>query len=1040
MMDIRKGLGILLCVMLGGLISSPAFAQYTTSSISGVVTDDAGNPVSNATVVVVHEPTGTRRETTSQDNGRYRASGLRVGGPYTVTVTKNDFQGDRFEEVYIALQEDYELNVQMAEGTAQLDALEVVGTAQTAGIFSPDYKGTQTTVTRESIDTLPTISRSLNDYARLDPRVTVLDDDFVELSVAGQNGRYNNITIDSVPSNDEFGLESSGLPARNQVISIEAIDEFQINIAPYDVSQANFVGAGINAVTKSGTNEFDGSVYYLFRDDDFIGEDEDGNDFREFEEDIYGFTFGGPILKDKLFFFTSYEHFERNQPGPSDFFMPSDAALQQIISAANGYGFDPGAIQSPSDLIEEDDELLVKLDWNVSNNHRASFQYTKTEGNDVQIGGRFGSGFSFGSYWFNNDFDRDAYVAHLYSDWTPNLTTEFNISYSEFDKLPTFQQRLPQVTILDVEGVGGTSGEVVFGTEEFRHANRLASETMTAFGAAEYLWGNHTLKFGFDYKENDFFNTFVFGSLGTYEFDTVADFVAGNPSFYQYRIGSDPSDPFPAADWAYDNLGFFIQDTWDISYNLTVTYGFRYDIPSVDDSPLYNPLFEQTFGFRNDGTIDGNELFQPRIGFNWDLGGDYAQQIRGGVGLFQGSAAGVWLSNPFTNPGGNVDVYREFSFDDGELSFSADPDNQPIPAGGALSATQDVDVINPNFEQPSVWRANLAYDRELPWYGINMTVEALHSEVNEAIQYEHLNLGAPTGILPDGRFTYYCDPANASGFRCNSDEAFNDVLLLSNTGKGSATNFTVEFSKAWQNGLNATLAYTTGRADDVNPGTSSRAISNWNNRAVFNPNENVSSTSNQEVQERLIAALQWNNQLFGNYNTSVGLFFESRSGRPFSFTFDNDANGDRIFDNDLLFVPNPGDVVFTDPAEEAQFFEIVNEYSCLRQFQGTVVTRNHCKSPNTKSLDLRFTQEFPTFGDVKGEFIFNVLNLGNLIDDDWGHIDQVGFEYVAEIVDYEGLTEDGRYIYDLRRDSFFRRQDGVAQSRWQIQMGLKFKF
>jgi len=595
---------------------------------------------------------------------------------------------------------------------------------------------------------------------------------------------------------------------------------------------------------------------------------------------------------------------------------------------------------------------------------------------------------------------------------------------------------LPQI---EIENVGG-SNSVFLGTERFRHANNLEVDTTTAYFAGEWLTGAHTIKFGIDYKENDTFNEFVFSSLGSYVFDSIDDFEAGIPREFDYRIGSDPSNPFPAADWSYNTVGLFAQDTWEIAYNFSLTYGLRIDLPEVDDSPLFNPLFTDTFGFRNDGTIDGNEVIQPRIGFNWDFSGEYSQQLRGGFGLFQGSAAGVWLSNPFTNPGGNLNVFNERQFADGELAFSADPDNQPIPGAGPGVAAQDVDVLAEDFEQPTVWKANLAYDRELPW-GVNMTLEVQHSETENGIQYEHLNLGAPTGNLPDGRLSYFCDTASGSGDRCNADSRFDDVVLLRNSDLGSTTNFTAEFSKTFGDNWNTSLAYTTGRSDDVNSGTSSRAISNWNNRAVFNPNEEVEGVSNYEIRERLIASVQWRDQLFDGLDTSVGVFFESRSGRAFSFTFDNDANGDDIRDNDLLFVPaNPGDVQLTDPAEEAAFFDLVNSTPCLSRFSGGTVTRGHCRSPNTKSFDVKISQEIPGFGYGTGEIFFNILNFGNLINDDWGHIDEVPFEYVAEVVDFEGLTDDGRFIYDLTRTDFTRRQDGSGQSRWSVQLGLKFTF
>ncbi len=1043
-----KLLKSLLVVAAAVLVALPAYAQFSTSSIAGVVTDEAGNPVPSAEILIVHEPTGTAKTVVTQASGRYRASGLRVGGPYTVTVTKNGFQGDQFGEVYTALSDEYKLDAQIQSGSAQLGSIEVVGNAVTAGQFGPDSKGTMTTITRDQIENYPTISRSLNDFARLDPRVVVIDKARQELSVAGQNNRYNNLTIDNVPANDEFGLNASGLPARNQVISIETIEEFQVNISPYDVTQSNFNGASINAITKSGTNEFDGSVYYLFRDDSMIGENENGAEFNNFEEDIYGFTVGGPIIKDKLFFFVGYEKFDRTEPGPGIGLRGSDAStifdtdiadIQRIADIAqSSYGIDVGTLDAPNNLVDEDEQLLVKFDWNLNATNRLQLTYTKNEGAEAILPDRNRTEFSLGSYWYTSQIERDALSLIWFSDWTPNLSTEVNISKSGYDSNPITRSRLPSVEI-ETDG-----GGVFFGTERFRHANALSTDVTTFYAAAEYVTGDHNIKFGMDYKQTDINNVFVNDSLGAYQFLSIDDFAAGIPDTYSYRIGSDPADPFPAADWTLENIGLFIQDSWDVAYNFSLTFGVRIDIPNVDDTPLFNPLFTDTFGFRNDATIDGNEIVQPRVGFNWDLSeGQYASQLRGGVGLFAGSSAGVWLSNPFTNPGGNLNVFTE----DDTIRFSPDPDNQPLPAGGADARRQDVDVVDPNLEQPTIWRTNLAYDRELPW-GISGTAELVHTEVENAIQYRHLNLGdpnvtaaTPNGLLPDGRESYWCNPASASGFRCNADSNFNDVLLLENTGEGSSTNFTLDFNKRFNDNWAVRVGKTWSRSDAVNPGTSSRAISNWDNRATFNPNEEQETTANYEIQSRTVASIEFRDNLFGDLETGVTLFWEKRSGRPFSFTFDNDANGDRVFDNDLLFVPAaPGDVQFTDPAEEAQFFALVDATPCLNEFRGTVVTRNHCRSESVSTLDVSIRQELPFFEWGSSEVYLNILNFGNIINDEWGRIDQVPFEYVAEAVNYRGLTDDGRYIYDLSRTEFTRREDGIGQSRWQVQLGVKIRF
>ena len=1041
-MKLQKFMAI--CVMSLAFAGS-AWAQNTTASMQGQAQDPSGSPLEGVSVEVIHVPSGTVKQTTTQAGGQWQVRNLRVGGPYTVTATKSGYQGTLAEDIQLGLSENLWVDLEL-ESAADVGDLQVVGSVM-GGTFSPDNMGTATTITRDQLDNLPSIGRSLNDFARLDPRITVVDKERGELSVAGQNNRYNNTSIDGVPTNDEFGLNANGQPSLNNSFSLETIEDITVEVSPYDVTQQNFVGGGINAVTRSGTNDFEGGFFYNFRNDDMIGEDENGNDFQDFDETTWGAHLSGPIVKDTLFFFLSYENFENSAPlrpvglagsNAANIFDLTQAELDEIISIAQGYGFDPGNDNAPSNIDNSDEKITAKIDWNISNNHRFSGRYSLVEAESLVVPNRSSFDYSLSSHWYQNSTETETFVGHLYSDWSSNFSTEVSLSSQSYESIPILGARKqPQVE------VETDAGSVWFGTELFRHANELYSDTKTAYAAGEWFLGDHTVKFGLDWKENDFDNVFVFSSLGQYVFESVDDFRTGNYDFYQLRIGTDPNDPFPAADWSYSTTGLFVQDTWDVNYNLTLQYGFRVDTPNVDEDPDYNPDFEAAYGFANNGTIDGNEVFQPRVGFNWDLSGERSRQLRGGLGLFQGSAAGVWLSNPFTNPGTNVAVHRSF---DGSLPVVGDPTLAPT-VGGA-SIVQDVDVVAPDFEQPTVWKASLAWDEELPWWDLIASVELLHSETKNGIHYEHLNLGAPTGTLPDGRNSYYADPTDpGSSDRANANPNFNDVLLLRNTGKGSTTNFTVSLEKSWDT-FYGRLSYSAGRSEDVNSGTSSRAISNWNNRAVFNPNEDVESTSNFEIRDRLSLLLTKSFEIFPGLQTNVSAFYEGRSGRPFSWAFDNDANGDGIRDNDLLYVPaGPGDVAWTDPAMEAAFLAFVETNSTLRQYQGQVVPRNSDHSSMTHSIDLRFSQEIPSFGETRSYFYFDILNFANLLNDEWGHIDQVPFEYVAEIINFEGIDDQGRYIYEWdgwdgvtgQTDASFL-QDRVGQSRWSVQLGFRFEF
>ncbi len=1035
--------GMLASLVVVGFMASTAMAQTTSSSFSGTVRDTNGEAVSGATISIVHTPSGTSKSVTSNDTGHFLAKGLRVGGPYKVTVSKNGYQSESAAGLFLELGKDKNLDVVLKSDSAALEKVEVVGMAS-SGIFDPSNMGAGTTITRDQIDSSPSISRGLADFARMDPRITVLDKEENTISVAGQNNRYNNIAIDGVPTNDEFGLEAGGLPsmARGQPFSLETIDQLNIGISPYDVSKSNFVGGDLNAVTKSGTNEFHGSLYYVYRDDSMVGDDEEGNPFDTFEEWTRGFTFGGPIIQNKLFFFLNYEEFENtNALDPA--FTPDAAALQRIRDIAAGYGAPDIGDFNASELINNDKKTLVKIDWNINDNHRLTARYNSTKGTEANIRNRGNFDVSLSSHWYTNTFDTENYALQLYSDWTENLSTELNISQMSFHKYPDNNTRMPYFRVDGVPGTSGAgesvTGEVHFGTERFRQANDLQVDTTTVFFAADLRKGAHTLRGGFDYKLNDINNLFVFDSLGYYRFRSIDDFANGNYRSYSYRIGSDPNDPLPTADWALANWGLFLQDTWDVNYNLTVVAGLRYDLPTTDDKPLYNPAFEQFYGFPNNTTVDGNGVLQPRVGFNYDLGLERPTQIRGGFGLFMGSTAGVWLSNPFTNPGGNVTTYSDYS---GSLvPVTADPDNLPTPGG---AARMDVDVVDPDFNQPSVWKSNLAIDHELPWNGIVASAEVLHTETKYGIQYRHLNLGEPTGTLPDGRLSYWCDPNNSRSQRCNRNRDFNDVVLLENTTQGSTTSWTLSLKKAMEGneGLSWMMGYTGMDTREVNDGGSSRAISNWGYLPNVNPNEPQLATSDYEIRDRIIATATWRKYFFEGHATTITLFYENRSGRPFSYIFGNDANGDRRSSNDLFYVPSgPGDVIFTDPSEEAAFFEFVNNTPGLREYMGQVVPRNSDRSPWVTQLDMKVTQEIPFFGPGKGVVYLNLTNVLNLINSDWGHIERASFQTFA-VADFEGVDEaTGRYIYDWNgRTQPFSRSDRAGQSRWGAQIGIRYEF
>lgn len=1057
-------------VTLALAASAPVFAQSTSAALSGRVTDPSGAPLAGATVEIVHVPSGTRRTVTTDAQGRFSASGLRVGGPYTVTSSASGRRSAEQSNLFLNLDEVNALSLTLAPEQV-LEAIEVTATAATL-TFSPDNMGARTNITREEIESFPSINRQIQDYVRFDPRVVINDKARGSISAAGQNERFNNIKIDGVPTNDQFGLNASGLPSLNQPISIDWIEEFNVGISNFDVTQADATGANINAVTKSGGNELRGAVYGVFRNNDLVSDKP--AEFRGFDNEwTAGAYVSGPIIADTLYFFIGYERFERTSPAPSVTVGAGDPAtdvrgltladLQRIAQIARGFGLDPGDPGNIPDRDNTDDKIIAKLDWNINDQHRAMFRYNKTDAAELILPNLSLTAYSFPSNWYTQEISFENYVAALYSNWTDIFSTEFNVSYGEYRSEPKFDVRAPAVRV----GVNNNTTGVFFGTERSRHANQLAVDTLTAFFAGDLFLGDHTVRVGFDYEANDVFNLFLQDVLGAYNFTSIDNFAArqfaaaGSPFGgvgYRLQFPIDGNVNSAAANFELATLGLFIQDTWSVSSNLTLSYGLRVDRLLADTKPAFNQPALAAFGYDNTVTADGETTPQPRVGFNYTFDTERPTQLRGGVGLFQGSGPLVWLSNTYSNPGVLTRVLPVAS----GTGFSADPNNPLRPTGTPPASL--VDILNPDFGQPTVWKLNLAFEHELPWYGLIASAEWLRTVVEKGIRYENLNLGPSTGRLPDGRLVYWSTlattgfgatgPTGGNQARSRRNLNFDNVLLLSNTDKGAATNVTVALEKPFEDDWGAKVAYTYGRSTDVNPGTSSVAFSNYLNRAVFNPNDEELGTSIYETRNRYQGIFTKRFRFIEDYPTTFGLFYDGRDGRPFSFTFVGDANGDGINGNDLFAIPNLSNIAYSansSAADRAAFERYIREVPYLNANQGQVARRNSQNSPSVNQFDLRITQDLPGFfGDSRAQLFVDIQNIGNLINKDWGQIDEVGFPYNLQIARFAGVDAQGRVVYDVSNyvneatgaEVFPRpgRRDGVAESRWAVQVGFRYEF
>ncbi|WP_242112394.1 TonB-dependent receptor [Luteimonas aquatica] len=1069
--------------LIAALAAAPAFAQNTSAGVGGTVTGADGQPVAGAEVTITHVESGTVSRATTDANGRYTARGLRVGGPYSITVNKAGSGTDTEENVYLGLSQISTVDAQLKNDVTTLGTVQAVA-AGGSEIFSATKMGTGTNVTRETIEALPSIGGNIQDYMRTDPRVAFIDRASGSISAGGQNPRYNAIRIDGVSASDTFGLEGNNMPTRRQPVAMEAIEAINIDLANYDVTITGATGAVVDAVTKSGTNDFHGSVYGTYRDDSMVGDDPPDasgrrNEFAGFKkEENYGFTLGGPLIKDKLFFFVNYDKFKQAAPGADVTSGPlgegtlTDADITRAQQIAQGFGIAAGSLASNSDTDVE--EYAVKLDWNINDDHRASFRYSKIDQSKLRLNGFFAGddgAVSLSSYWYQHDKKVESYVAQLFSDWSDKLSTEFKVSYRDYTAVRNIPTNAPSVEILFAEDgdysnpdVAPSGASIFLGTETNSQANVLETKTWNAFGAATWHAGDHDVKFGFDYSNNEIYNLFGPQVYGVYQFYGMDRFAAGEWSRYDLRTPRAGQDVDSiAAVFKYKNYGLFVQDQWFVNDRLTLTFGLRGDKSDVNVNPEHNALAQQVFGYDNSKVLSGDILWQPRFGFNYTFNSERPTQLRGGVGLFQGDSPQVWLSNAYSTTGLNYIQYTQFH-NSGEnwedLPFNGNGNNQPVP-GNPASQRQNVNFVSPDFEQPSTWKANLAIDHELPWNNIVFSAELLLTKVKNALFYRNLNLGTATGIAQDGRLLYW-DPNKPSDWasgnaRSQRDKRFDQVMLLDTTHKGSSQQFTVGLEKPWTPGSDWSwsLAYTHTNAEEVSGLTSSTATSGWNYNYVFQDNADEATTARYEIEHRITGALSWKHNFFGDYKTEIGLFYEGRSGRPYSYLFSNDVNGDGR-NNDLFYVPNgPGDVLFgtyrngvftADPAKEKAFFEWLGKHPELARYRGGYAPANSGRASWVNTFDVRISQELPGFfKDNKAEIWLDIQNVGNLINKDWGHIYDYGFFADKTVLNAPSIVG-GKYVYNFTgaeastpanadADGF-----NVGVSQWSVQVGFRYQF
>ena len=1088
----------LVCAM-----SSAVYAQETTGSVRGQVTDESGAAIAGATVAVTHVPTGATATSITGADGYFSARGLRVGGPYRVVATAPDFDRSQVTVQSVGVGDPANVNLAMYRaGSAEVAELVVTG-----AVAAPSQGGPSSNFSADAIESLPSISRDIKDIARLDPFATIDVSNQDALSFAGTNTRFNQLTVNGVRQNDDFGLNNNGYPTQRSPFPLDAVGAVNVSVAPYSPINNGFTGGQINAVLKSGGNDFSGSLFGEKSGRDFQGDTIRGKPAGSaFEEKTWGFTLGGPIIKDKLFFFAAYEKFDGElgfDEGPvgsgASIIIPriSTQAVDQFQADTKRiYGYDPGNFLSGAFPVE-DEKKLVKLDWNITDNHRAEFTYQNTVGNSLNgsVTSTFAQGNSVTQPRIGletNDYNKieemTVYTAQVNSQWTENFSTELRYSNKETDtqQLPLGGLSVGEVTVTvnDMPGVapGAGNAQMRFGAEPNRHDNYLNVKVDTVEAIGRYHMGVHDFVAGLRSEQVDMYNVFVANSLGSYGFATYADFLNKRASTFTLTGGVDPSAGVVpatlgtarkgAASFGYRLTSFYAEDRIQVLPNLDVLAGFRYDTYSMDDMPTFNSAFQSRNGFSNQQNLDGKSVLLPRASFNWNP--TDRLRVSGGFGGFSSTGLNVWVSNAFSNNGVNQ-VNANCT---GAVLTNVDLTKAPagctfIPRGG------NVNVVSPSFQIPVTWKTNLSvgYEFDLGRFGDGWLVQAdyIYMTNQNALYWRDLR-ARQIGTAPDGRPVY--------GRTAIGDTTGNNFdLMLDNIDAGGSESYALTIAKSWNEGwlegLGGKFVYTHTEAEDANPMTSSIALSSYTRFATADAQRPPAATSDYEIRERFAFDVSYARKFFGDNQTSVRLFAQSRTGLPFSYTFANSRTGD--FDNDfgnavssysgrqassnaLLYVPatSGGAVTATsDPrVTYAPGFDVAAFNSFLQQsgligYAGKIVPRNSFTNPDVTTVDVRLSQELPAFfpNGAKLEVYMDIENLGNLLNDEWGIVEQYDFYRGVPVVNvqcgaggapacaapgavytYSGTVVGGAFQQPVK--PFLRSENSL----WQIKIGAKYKF
>lgn len=1051
---------IIMCMLF--LFSGIANAQVTTTSINGKVTTGEG-VVLGATVQAVHVPSGTRYSAMTNDKGRYSIQGMRVGGPYKIIISYVGYENKELDNIQLSLGESSTFNADLKETSNQLAEVVVQGAA------SKKSTGASSNFKESDITNTPTVNRNLYDVIKTSPFVNTSK--LGGVSIAGANNKYNSFQIDGTVSNDVFGLSGTGTNGGQtsaNPISLDAIQEIQVVVAPFDVRQSGFTGGGINAITKQGTNQFHGSAYGYYFNQNLYGQYSAPNDYAKQKlisqhATTLGFSLGGPIIKDKLFFFANVENFDESYPstyyaGYSSKGMQDSTARKildhytKITGLTDSYG--------ARDVAQKSLGLLARIDWNIDNNNKFALRY-QLNNSSKDVYSNSSSSFTYNNSGYKMKDETNSLVAELNSHISNSLYNEFRASLTAVRDHRDVAYQGP--TIYIASDASNDNVTVSLGTDYSSGANKMNSNTYTFEDNISWYKGAHTFTFGTHNEIFHFENQFVQYNNGEWYYTSATNFLNDQCSKFYYKY-TDPNGFIPS--FNAGQFGLYAQDKLNAGRNLTLEYGLRIDIPKIFDKPTTNAAFN-TYAQTNKlgvsiGTVPSAKvMFSPRFGFRYYMDDKHNTLLRGGAGLFTGRVPFVWLSNVFTNngveqKGTTINSSKVGSVTTWAPSFNDNHNDPAKAANGGAQSTPDICTVSKNFKYPQVFRLNLALEQNLP-SDMKFTLEGLYSKAVNDVYFKNLALTSKGSV-----YAVSGNEASAAPFY-SVDKTYYSIINLQNTNKGYTYSLSALLEKKFDFGLNTSVSYTFGHSKSMYDGTSSVAYSSWKYCYAYDSNNPDLTYSSFDIPNRVVVSAAYNTHKYakGLLSTDFSVIYNGSNGMRYSLTMNEkaDYNGDGYSGNSLLYIPTAdelnqmnfvdytsnGTMIMSAADSRKNFEEWIQGNKYAKDHRGEYAPRNSCRAPWESHFDLHFAENlfFLKENGAKMQLTFDVINFTNMLNKKWGTYYSSAYTVTPLVVKsvsaVDANTQVASFYYNTSSTNNTVAKSDI-DSRWHAQVGLKVTF